>query len=83
MSNQSIDFTADAVSKAITGTGRTKTWVSDQTGIPYSTLNRKLAGKADFTFSELLLIAETLGVSPAAFTPPQFARAEAAEAVAS
>lgn len=72
MTNRAIQWTAEAVDAAVKQTGRTKTWLSEQTGIPYSTLNRKLAAKADFSFSELLLIAEALGVSPAAFTPPAF-----------
>ena len=83
MTIQAIRWTAEAIENAIKSTGRTKLWLSEDTGIPYSTLNRKLAGKGDFTFSELLLIAESLGVSPATFTPPEFARAngelEAAE----
>lgn len=77
MSNPVIRWTAAAITRAIDETGRTKVWVSDRTGIPYSTLNRKLAGKGDFTFSELLLIAEVLGVEPSAFTPPAFAQAVA------
>ncbi|MFC5127420.1 hypothetical protein ACFPRL_30110 [Pseudoclavibacter helvolus] len=35
-------------------------------------MNRKLAAKSEFSFSELLKVAEALSVSPAAFTPPQF-----------
>ena len=41
-------------------------------GIPYSTLRRKIRGHGDFDFPELLTLAEALGVHPAGFTPPAF-----------
>ncbi|MBB2957008.1 helix-turn-helix domain-containing protein [Pseudoclavibacter helvolus] len=72
MDKHIIEWTATAVSDAIKESGRTKLSVSDETGIPYPTLNRKLAAKSEFSFSELLKVAEALSVSPAAFTPPQF-----------
>lgn len=59
---------------ALKNADRTKVWLSDRTGIPYPTLNRKIAGKSEFHFSELFLVAEALGVSPASFTPDAFAR---------
>ena len=60
------------VQKAITEAGRSKKSVSDETGIPYPTLNRKVAGKGEFSFLEPFKIAKALGVSPAAFTPAPF-----------
>lgn len=51
---------------------RTKSWLSDRTGIPYSTLDRKLKGHVDFTFSDLWSIAEALGVQPSELTPRAF-----------
>lgn len=72
MSNPITDWTAQAVREAIADAGRSKTSLSDETGIPYPTLNRKVAGKTEFSFTELLLIAEALAVSPSAFTPPPF-----------
>lgn len=74
MSNQVIEWTARAVRDAIADSSRSKTSLSDETGIPYPTLNRKTAGKSEFSFTELLLIADALGVSPCIFTPPQFQR---------
>lgn len=74
MSNSIIDYTAKAVREAIADAGRSKTSLSDETGIPYPTLNRKVAGKTEFSFAELFLIAEALGVAPSMFTPPQFQR---------
>lgn len=72
MSNQTTEWSAQAVREAIRSDGRTKLSLSEETGIPYPTLNRKLAAKTEFRFSELLAIAEALGVSPALFTPPAF-----------
>ena len=58
---------------------RTKRWLSDRTGIPYSTLDRKLKGHVDLTFTELWAISEALGVPPWTLTPRAFApRAEVA-----
>lgn len=67
-----MEWSAQAVREAITTDGRTKLSLSEETGIPYPTLNRKLAAKSEFRFSELLLIAEALGVAPSRFTPPAF-----------
>ena len=78
MSNSVAESVAKLVREAISESGRTKMSLSDKTGIPYPTLNRKLAGKTEFSFSELLELAEALGVSPAAFTPPQFRSVRAA-----
>jgi hypothetical protein len=76
MSNHSeaaaVEWGARAVRDAIAESDRSKRSVSDETGIPYPTLNRKLAGKSEFTFRELLALAEALGVAPWAFTPPAF-----------
>lgn len=74
MSNAITEWTAKAVRDAVADAGRSKTSLSDETGIPYPTLNRKMAGKSEWSFSELLLVADALGVSPSAFTPPQFQR---------
>ena len=75
MSNRIIEWTAAAVRDAIVDAGRSKTSLCDETGIAYPTLNRKVAGKSEFSFTELLLIADALGVAPSAFTPPPFQRA--------
>lgn len=72
MSNPEIKWTAEAVQEAIRDAGRSKQSLSDETGIPYSTLNRKLAAKAEFSFTELYILAQALGVHPSSFTPPAF-----------
>ncbi|PPF78369.1 hypothetical protein C5B99_00245 [Pseudoclavibacter sp. Z016] len=55
------------VKKAIDQTGRSRRFVAEQVGIPYSTINRKLAFGAHFGLRELLLLAEALGISPSQF----------------
>ncbi len=50
----------------------TRTALAEATGIPYSTLGRKLNGDADFTFEELYRCAIALGKLPSAFTPHTF-----------
>lgn len=72
MSNQVVEWSACAVRKAIAESGLTKTQVSEATGIPYSTLNRKVAGLSEFSLTELYRIACALRVSPSVFTPPAF-----------
>lgn len=72
---------ASAVAFELSKADRTKRWLSDRTGIPYSTLDRKLKGHVDFTFTELWSIAEVLGVEPSVLTPRAFVPAH--EAVAS
>lgn len=78
MSNHIIEQTAEAVRAAIADSGRSKVSLADETGIPYPTLNRKVAGKTEFSFSELFLIAEALGVAPSTFTPTAFQRTRVA-----
>ena len=73
-SAEAVAWTARTITDAIDKSTLTKLSISDQTGIPYSTLNRKLAGKSDFTFAELILLADAIGVSPADFTPPALQR---------
>ena len=63
---------AEAVAFEMSAADRSKRWLSAKTGIPYSTLNRKLRAEVDFTFGELFLIAQALGVPAARFTPDAF-----------
>lgn len=50
---------------------RSKLWLAGKTGIPYTTLGRKLLGRtAEFTLSDLLAIANALDVTPATLIPP-------------
>lgn len=74
MSNRIAESTAEMVRQAVGESGRTKRSISDETGIPYPSLNRKLAGKTEFTFRELFLLADALAVAPWTLTPPEFQR---------
>ena len=53
-------------------TRTTKRALSDATGIPYATLNRKMNGQADWTFRELLAVADAVGAPARMLTPPLF-----------
>lgn len=74
MINSVASEVGSIVDSAIKSAGRTKVSVSDESGIPYPTLNRKVAGKSEFSFTELLLIAECLDVPPSMFVPSPFTR---------
>lgn len=72
---------SDAIAASIRATirkhGTTIQAVSDAAGIPYTTLQRKLSGSTSLTVTELLRIADAVGVdSPVGLirespTPPQ------------
>lgn len=55
--------TAMAVEAAIDAAGQSQLGVSDATGIPRTTLIRRLRGQSPFTIAELESIAECLGVT--------------------
>jgi transcriptional regulator with XRE-family HTH domain len=54
-----------------------KSRLAEATGIPYSTLNRKLMGRSEFTFEELFMIAQATDTRPSAFVPSAFEAAVA------
>jgi hypothetical protein len=61
---------ARAITDAIGAVGKSKYLVAAETGIPYPTFIRKLkgiAGRAEFTVSELFRIAEVVGADPIEF----------------
>jgi len=64
---------ADKVAACILRAGRSKASVASDAGIPITTFTRKINGHTEFTFSELLRIADSLGVPPSTFTPSRFA----------
>lgn len=79
MNTQTVrQMVASAVTFELGRADRSKRWLSEKTGIPYSTLDRRLKGQKDFTFTDLANIANVLGVSPSVFTPSVFARTETA-----
>ena len=70
--HQMAEEVARNVSQAIVTKGLTKQRVAEVTGIPYSTLSRKLLGRSEFTFTELAVVAEALNVSPSSLIPDAF-----------
>ena len=63
---------ADKVAASILRAERSKASVASAAGIPQTTFTRKINGHTEFTFSELLKIAEVLAISPSAFAPATF-----------
>lgn len=63
---------ARTIADHLTSTRTTKRALSDATGIPYATLNRKMNGHADWTFQELLAVADAIGAPVRMLTPPLF-----------
>lgn len=73
------DSVAERIAKAIATAKRTKVSVSEGTGIPYITINRKLKGRGEFSLSELVLIADELGVHPSELLPESIAQRHSSE----
>lgn len=69
---------ADRVIASMKDAGLSKSKLAELTGIPYSTLGRKLVGRTEFTFGELFSIAEVVGERPSAFVPSVFEQRAAA-----
>lgn len=53
---------ADRITEAIRGSGVTLVWLCDRTGIPRSTMNRRMAHPSDFTVNELERVASALRI---------------------
>ena len=60
--------------KAILDAERSQQWVANKSGIPISTLRRKLRGHTDFRLCEVVNIAVALNVQPADLLPSPFER---------
>lgn len=63
---------ADKVAASILRSNLTKAHVAREAGIPYTTFQRKINGHVEFTFSELLRIAEVTGTAPSKLIPNAF-----------
>ena len=72
MANSPAQELADKVAACILRSGKSKTSVARAAGIPNTTFVRKINGHVEFTFGELLRIAEVLGVAPSTFVPVAF-----------
>lgn len=71
--------TAQAVSQAIITSRCSIKDVSEKSGIPYTTLTRRLQGfDPTFTATEIYRIAKALEVRPASLLPREFTALEAA-----
>ncbi|MCW4458154.1 helix-turn-helix transcriptional regulator [Microbacterium sp. MPKO10] len=60
---------ADKVAAAVERAGMSRTKLADLTGIPYTTLGRKINGHTSFTAVEIYDIAIALNTAPAALMP--------------
>lgn len=69
---------AGLVARAMVEKDISRLRLAEETGIPYTTLKRKLLGGTSFTFDELYHIATALGASPSQFIPSAFADSAAA-----
>lgn len=63
---------ADKVAASILRAERSKSSVAVAAGIPGTTFNRKINAHVEFTFSELLRIADVLNVEPSSLVPATF-----------
>lgn len=63
--------TADKVSEAITQSKKSVASIAEETFIARSTLQRKLAGKSEFTIDDLYAIAQALGISTKSLLPDE------------
>ena len=63
---------AGKVAAAVLASPLSKRAVAEAAGIPATTFQRKLKGATEFHFSELLRLAEVLGVHPSKLAPSAF-----------
>lgn len=78
MAKTTAERIAQIVSQAIITAGKSKSSVAEATGIPYSTLGRKLLGRTEFTITDLITIAEALEIHPSRLIPSDFLAGTAA-----
>ena len=70
---------ADLVLKAMGDAEVSRASLALKSGIPLTTLRRKLDALVGFNFEELYRVAGALGVMPSQFTPELFAKPVSAE----
>jgi transcriptional regulator with XRE-family HTH domain len=63
---------ADKIAAEMTRKRVSQTLLAERSGIPYSTLNRKLGGYSTFNMVEVFRIAQALEVAPVAILPASF-----------
>jgi class 3 adenylate cyclase len=59
---------AAAVARRLTALDRSQVWLSDQTGIPLTTLHRELRGQTPFNLDHLARVATALGDTVSSIT---------------
>lgn len=67
-------WVGNRVDEKIREKGMTKRFVSEKSGMPYSSLNSKLKGYRGFDLDDILALAEAIGESPSELLPPQFTK---------
>jgi len=67
-------WVGNRVDETIREKGMTKRFVSEKSGMPYSSLNSKLKGYRGFDLDDILALAEAIGESPSELLPPQFTK---------
>ena len=67
-------WVGNRVDEKIHEKGMTKRFVSEKSGMPYSSLNSKLKGYRGFDLDDILALAEAIGESPSELLPPQFTK---------
>ena len=67
-------WVGNRVDEKIREKGMTKLFVSEKSGMPYSSLNSKLKGYRGFDLDDILALAEAIGESPSELLPPQFTK---------
>jgi len=72
--------TATKVAAAIARSGHSVSTIAEQTFIPRSTLQRKLAGRSKFTIDDLFAIAQVIGVKTRSLLPEEILNESSTEA---
>lgn len=67
-----LQWQQSTVANLIKEAGFSVSRIATETGIPHTTLLRKLKGVSEFKPSELFRIAKVTHLDPALFIPPQF-----------
>lgn len=67
-------WVGNRVDEKIREKGMMKRFVSEKSGMPYSSLNSKLKGYRGFDLDDILALAEAIGESPSELLPPQFTK---------
>ncbi|MDN5973455.1 helix-turn-helix domain-containing protein [Bifidobacterium crudilactis] len=73
-----LQWQQSTVAELIKEAGFSVSRIATETGIPHTTLLRKLKGVSEFKPSELFRIAKVTHLDPALFIPPQFSSLERA-----